>query len=93
MKALGALGGSLLICMVKTHQLSQGVYPPPTPHAPTRPPGSCRLFSLPVCVQFSGGHVEELSGFIGVTDGQADGSDVLQRLYHKKKKTHLKKKG
>lgn len=75
MKELGVLGGFPLICMVKLHQLSQDVCPPPILPAPV----GCSLF---LCAQFSRGHVEELSGFIGVIDGQADGSDVLQRLHH-----------
>lgn len=77
---LGALGGFPLICMVQFDQLGQGVCPPPHPTltAPVlQDPAGC---SLVQCVQFSGGHVEELSGFVGVINGQADGSDVLQRL-------------
>lgn len=59
--------------------------PPPQPPPPILPaPVGCSRF---LCVQFSGAHVEELSGFIGVIDGQADGSDVLQRLYHKNPNT------
>lgn len=65
--------------MAKTNQPSQDVFsPPPVLLAPV----GCSLF---LCVQFSWGHIEELSGFIGIIDGQTDGSNVLQCLYNKNK--------
>lgn len=43
-----------------------------------RPAGTFSHVFLPR--NFSWGHVEQLSGFIGVADGQADGGDVFQSL-------------
>lgn len=52
-----------------------------------RPPSLAHALFLGLPVAHSRRHVEELGGFIGVIDGQADGSDVLQSLHNNKKES------
>lgn len=65
---------------VPSHLLDQSE-PDESECAATRPP----VLLLPPA-ELSRGHVEELGRFIGVIDGQADGSDVLQSLHNKIKR-------
>ena len=73
----------------KHWMVGEGLLPHPSANVQSGPAVSgCvpfRSFSSILSVELSGGHVEQLGRFVGVTDSQADGSDVLQSLHDEKK--------